>query len=136
MPALPQSNGSLLVRTDFSDDDAWRRLVEHVEKENADGFQAYVDFVDDAAFADSDWAAVRAAVPPNDEGASVLFVADRTALATDDHPILVIDLMSDSAPFRCVADELWSVDNNLNISNMDWEDFAGAVDADGVFRGF
>jgi uncharacterized protein DUF6924 len=28
------------------------------------------------------------------------------------------------------------VDNNLNISNTDWEDFAGAAGEDGVFRGF
>jgi len=28
------------------------------------------------------------------------------------------------------------VENNLNIANMDWEDFAGAAGADGIFRGF
>jgi hypothetical protein len=28
------------------------------------------------------------------------------------------------------------VENNLSISNLDWEDFADAVDSDGVFRGF
>jgi hypothetical protein len=28
------------------------------------------------------------------------------------------------------------VQNNLVIANMDWEDFEGALDADGVFRGF
>jgi hypothetical protein len=25
---------------------------------------------------------------------------------------------------------------NLSIANMDWDDFAGSVDGDGVFRGF
>jgi hypothetical protein len=25
--------------------------------------------------------------------------------------------------------------NNLNIANMDWQEFAAAVDEDGVFRG-
>jgi hypothetical protein len=28
------------------------------------------------------------------------------------------------------------VENNLNISNMDWEEFASEVSDDGVFRGF
>ena len=28
------------------------------------------------------------------------------------------------------------VENNLNIANIDWEDFASAVDESGVFRGF
>jgi hypothetical protein len=32
--------------------------------------------------------------------------------------------------------ELWGVENNLNIANMDWEDFAGRVDESGVSRGF
>jgi hypothetical protein len=31
--------------------------------------------------------------------------------------------------------ELWTVENNLNIANMDWQEFAAAVDEDGVFRG-
>jgi hypothetical protein len=39
-------------------------------------------------------------------------------------------------PFRCIPAEMWGVENNLNIANMDWEDFADEVDADGIFRGF
>jgi len=31
---------------------------------------------------------------------------------------------------------MWSVENNLSISNMDFSDFADSADADGVFRGF
>jgi hypothetical protein len=31
---------------------------------------------------------------------------------------------------------MWGVENNLTIANMDFDDFAGAVQADGVFRGF
>ncbi|CAM5491672.1 hypothetical protein TPAU25S_00623 [Tsukamurella paurometabola] len=39
-------------------------------------------------------------------------------------------------PFRLVPSEVWSVENNIDIANMDWWDFLGALDADGVFRGF
>jgi hypothetical protein len=35
-----------------------------------------------------------------------------------------------------VAAELWSIENNLSGANMDFEEFAHAVDDDGVFRGF
>ena len=42
----------------------------------------------------------------------------------------------DRVPFRCIPAELWSIENNLNIANMDWEEFAEAVGADGIFRGF
>jgi hypothetical protein len=31
---------------------------------------------------------------------------------------------------------LWSVENNLNIANLDGDDFAKMVDEGGVFRGF
>jgi Domain of unknown function (DUF6924) len=70
------------------------------------------------------------------------------SLSSPDHPILVVDLsdtylsvaefpeIAGRTPFRCIPSELWGVDNNLNIANMDWEDFAGAAGEDGVFRGF
>jgi hypothetical protein len=32
--------------------------------------------------------------------------------------------------------ELWSVEINLAIANMDFEEFAENTDADGVLRGF
>ncbi|WP_375154248.1 hypothetical protein [Paenarthrobacter sp. CM16] len=35
-----------------------------------------------------------------------------------------------------MARELGNVENNLNIANMDWEDFAGRTDDDGAFQGF
>ncbi|MFF4054379.1 DUF6924 domain-containing protein [Streptomyces sp. NPDC001668] len=31
---------------------------------------------------------------------------------------------------------LWSMENNLSGANMDFEEFADAVEEDGVFRGF
>lgn len=37
---------------------------------------------------------------------------------------------------RVVAAELWSIENNLVEANMDFEEFVGAIDDDGVFRGF
>ena len=82
------------------------------------------------------WQDPRRAALVGDVHAAVLFVVDRPALDSD-HPVLVVDLSSQARPpFRCVATELWGVDNNLNIANMDWEEFADRVDTDGVFRGF
>lgn len=76
----------------------------------------------------------QAALAANDK-ASVLFIVDRAALEMG-YPIHVVDLDEQSRqPFRCIARELWGVENNLNISNMDWEEFAERTD-DGVFRGF
>lgn len=58
----------------------------------------------------------------------MLFVIGGPALA-EDHPIQVVDLSPDArTAFRCAARELWGVDNNLSIANMDWEEFADHVD--------
>ena len=138
MAILPRLNCSLLVRTDFTSDDAWHQVSDQAQRESEDGFRAYAEPVSDPAFDGATWEAVKAAVPANDHGASVLFVADSTALTAADHPVLVVDLLDGSGkrPFRCILPELWSVDNNLNIANMAWEDFASAVDERGTFRGF
>jgi hypothetical protein len=70
------------------------------------------------------------------EHAAVLFIVDRAA-TEGDFPILVVDLSpEDRSPFRCIAREIWGVDNNLNLANMDWEEFAANADSDGVHRGF
>ncbi|ALV31684.1 hypothetical protein [Streptomyces sp. CdTB01] len=53
-----------------------------------------------------------------------------------DLPLLVVDLRRERGRcVRVVVAELWSIENNLSGANMDFEEFAGAVD-DGVFRGF
>lgn len=132
---LPSSDDSLLVRTDFKDDDAWERARSAALAENEDGFRAYVSIVDDRAWDGADWETLHAAAVAGEKHASVLFVVDQVALA-DDHAILVVDLEERRPPFRCIASRLWSVDNNLNISNMDWEEFAESTDSANVYRGF
>ena len=141
--------GTLLVRTDFTDDDAWDLVRDEATREyGPDGFRAYVEPVSDLRWADATWEDVKAAAPVGDDGPDVLFIADSITFASPEHPILVVDLgdkilsvtefpeLAGRTPFRCIPSELWGVENNLNISNMDWEDFAGEVGGDGVFRGF
>ena len=136
MPTLPSSKDSLLIRTNFSDAEAWSAALTVVFTENDDGFRAYVEIVDDSAWNNAEWERLRAVVLGNAEHASVLFIVDGIALGPD-YPVLVVDLNDLShQPFRCIARRLWSVDNNLNIANMDWEEFADDTGADGVFRGF
>lgn len=147
MPALPPF-GTLLVRTDFTDDDAWNQVRDEATREyEPDGFRAYIEPVSDPQWTDASWEAIKAEAPADDHGPCVLFIADRITLASPEHPILVVDIedkilsvtefpeVADRTPFRCVPSTLWSVENNLSISNMDWEDFASSVDGDGVFRG-
>jgi hypothetical protein len=138
MAMLPRANSltALLVRTDFSSDEAWQHVCGEAQREYADGFSADVVLVSDPAFAEASWRALRAAVPVTDDGPAVLFVVDAATLRSPDHPILVVDLVEDHTPIRCIPPELWAVENNLNVANMSWEDIADAVEYDGVFRGF
>jgi hypothetical protein len=137
MPTLPERNCSLLVRTDFSSDYAWQQVADEATRENEDGFRAYAEPVSDPAFDRASWETVKAALPVNSRGAMVLFIADSVSLSSPDRPILVVDLLGDGKPpFRCIPSELWNIDNNLNIANMDWDDFAGVAGGDAVFRGF
>lgn len=136
MTGLPSTNASLLVRTDFTDGSAWDETKAAALAENEDGFQAYLHVVDDVTRRDATWQELRSAALALEHHAAVLFIADRVALLGD-HPTQVVDLSSESRPpFRCLARELWAVDTNLNLANMDWEEFADNVEADGIYRGF
>jgi hypothetical protein len=135
MAELPATDDSVLVRTFFGDQSAWRGTLEAALAENDDGFRAYVTVVDDETFDGASWEQLRDAVQATRQHASVLFVADSAAMRGA-HPILVVDLDVEARPpFRCAAGQLWSVDNNLNLANIDWQEFATALDGDGMFRG-
>ncbi|WP_218643808.1 DUF6924 domain-containing protein [Paenarthrobacter ureafaciens] len=135
VPTLPKTDDSLLIRTAFEREETWIKAMLTATSPDDAGFHAYVQVVDDSGWDGVCWEDVRQAVTATGSQASVLFVVDEEALDPG-YPILVVDLVGDKGTFRCIASEVGNVENNLNIANMDWEDFAGQVDDDGVFRGF
>jgi hypothetical protein len=95
-----------------------------------------VDCLSDAVFQGLSVQQVMSALPKG-YGHFMLFVVDDTTLAQADHPVLCIDLSDEPGrSFRVIPLEMWSVENNLSLGNMDVKDFAGAADQDEVFRGF
>lgn len=129
MIRVPDTENTLLIRTDFSDQAAWDRLCKTIATPNADGFRAYVDIVDDRAFADAN-------LDDADLGTkSLVIVADARTLSDRDHPFLCINVATRQS-IRVIASELWSIENNLSIANMDFDEFVTTAGADGVFRGF
>jgi hypothetical protein len=133
---LPKSDNSLLLRTDFSDDAAWTALCEAVQAPSDEGFEAHVECISDPAFRGLTIEQLLD-LTPKGSGHLFVFLADRRALSDSERPVLVVDL--DDEPgrtFRVVPGSMWSVENNLSLSNLDYDDFADSVDADGVFRGF
>jgi hypothetical protein len=139
MPLLPSSDHALLVRTDFSDDQAWDAICVESSALNEDGFQADVQPVSDHSFDTISWEAVKAAVPPSRTGSRLVLIADAVTFASTHHPVLVVDLLDPQgrrlSPFRCVTSSLWDVENNLNEGNVDWDSYADSCDESGVYRG-
>lgn len=138
MTVLPSV--SVLVRTWFGDDGAWDSLVQEVQTPSADGFLADVTLVNDPAFEGMSAEALKA---KQTTGPSVSFLADETTLTSAGHPILAVWVLPhrdadrrDHRPFRVVPAELWSVENNINLANLDWADFTRSMGTDGVFHGF
>jgi hypothetical protein len=65
------------------------------------------------------------------------FLADRIALTEPEQPVLVVDLYDEPGRiFRVISRQLWGVENNLSIANLDFSEFADNADPDGIFRGF
>jgi hypothetical protein len=135
MKMIPDTENALGVRTDFSDEAAWESVCAAIQAPVGD-FRAYVDFVSDL---DYDGLTPDGLLPliPKHPYRSFAFIIDRVALAHPEHPILAVDLRAEPGrTFRVIPSVVHSVENNLSITNMDFFEFADAVDADGIFRGF
>ena len=123
-----------LVRTDFSSPSAWRDVVDAVSRDWEDGFRAQISIVDDPAY--DGWTAERLAGLPRAKYPTILLVADGVTMTHPERLVLCLELPSAQKSFRVVLPQLWSVENNLSLANLDFDDFAGAVDGEGVYRGF
>jgi hypothetical protein len=138
MKQLPNLENSLLLRTDFSDDAAWTSLCEAVGQPSEEGFKADLVCISDPAYDGLTVEQLVALAPKGVHGKHTFaFIADRTTFSNRERPILVVDLhVEPGPPFRVIPREMWGVENNLSIANMDYREFADNVDPDGVFRGF
>ncbi len=135
MKQIPKTENSLVLRTDFSDEPAWESMCAAI-RQTAGEFQAFVDFISDREYEGLTVEQLTTLVPQGSEP-TFLFIVDRMALSHAEHPILVVDLYEEPGrTFRVIPSEMWGVENNLSISNMDFREFADAADPDGIFRGF
>jgi hypothetical protein len=135
MKRLPETEYALVLRTDFSDQAAWEVICAAV-RQPVDGYQAYVDFLDDVEYANVTEDELLGLVPENYLHTFII-LADQTAMAIPDHPLLVVDLYEGSGrAFRAIPSQIQTIENNLSMANMDFEEFAERVDGGGVFRGF
>ena len=137
MKSFPQTENPLVLRTEFSDPTAWAAICAEVQKPvGIFRFRANVEFLDDVQYTGIAKEQLLELVPDNYTH-PFLVIADQMAISHPEHPLLIVDLSEKSCrEFRAIPSQLQSVENNLSIANMDFEEFAEAVDADGIFRGF
>lgn len=134
MTSLPESEVPLVIRTEFSNPDAWEAVRRLIEQPHG-LFRASVTFVDDPAFDGLSRSGLRALDP--DGRHTFIFLADRVTMTHPERPVLVLDLFEDSdLEFRAIPSEVASIENNLSLGNMDPGDFASSAGTDGIFRGF
>lgn len=135
MRALPRTQNALVLRTDFSNDAVWEAVCSEI-REPVGEFRAYVDCVSDASYAKLGIGKL-VELASTDHDRTFLFVVDEVTITNQEHPILVLDLYEEPGrSFRVVPREMWGVENNLSIANIDFEEFADSSDHDGIFRGF
>jgi hypothetical protein len=157
-----ESDSTPLIRTDFTDAGAWRTVVTEVSRPvdfdhpdnpdpGDDGFAPEITPLDDRTFDGLTAAALGEAFTAG-VALGYALLADARAMAeartggeiTLDYVDLSVTDPEDAElfhsflgrSFRCAVREIASIDANLSIANMDFDDFAGNTDADGVFRGF
>jgi hypothetical protein len=135
MQGLPETRNALVLRTDFSDDAAWEAVCQAI-KEPVGDFQAYVDCVSDPIYNNVTVDKLLELTASNSKR-WFMFAVDQMTVSSAEHPILVIDLSYERGrTFRVIPGEMWGVENNLSLANMDFAEFADHVDPDGIFRGF
>ncbi len=136
LPLSGLSDATLLLRTDFSDQKAWEALLTTIGSPTEEGFMANAEVLDSRAYQDLTTEQILALVPEGHQH-RLLAVADKTTMSSAEMPLLVIDLLEEPrGEVRVIASEFWSIENNLRLANMDFHEFADAVDEDGIFRRF
>ncbi|HEV2330457.1 MAG TPA: hypothetical protein VGY56_16870 [Verrucomicrobiae bacterium] len=156
MKTLPETDQTLLIRRDFSNDTVWQEIrsaasqpgpgfqealglmseVREAAGEPLDEIETNLHIVDDRDYAG---ATVEQLLEGWDESAhqAILIVVDGATISDPDHPVLIVDLGEERGrAFRALPSCVFEIESNLSICNVDWEDFANAVDDDGVYRGF
>ena len=135
----PKTADAVLIRTDFENQNEWDAICEALRTPNrihGGTFDAYVEILDDSNYRDLNKDELIAAVP-DDYRLSFFFVVDKAAVSNPEYPILVVDLgETRGRNFRAIPSQIQGIENNLSISNMGFEEFAEAIDSDGIFRGF
>lgn len=141
---------ALIVRTDFADNAAWREVVTLLTTK-VDEWEPAVHLVDDSTWDGAGVDDVLAATAG--KGLSVVFIADSATFRENHHALLAVNtltredyetdedwkyMLDSGREFRTVPSGVHGIHTNLEMINMDFEEFSQAAHEDpaGVFRGY
>lgn len=127
---------SLVLRTDFSDDNVWTKICHIISSPKGFlGFTAQVKFYNDKSFENASAEKIITSLP-KDRDFWFIFIVDHITVSHQEHPVLCVDLLQEfGRTFRVIAKELYVVENNLSTLNMDFTEIYNSVGSDGVHRG-
>jgi len=136
MKQISETENALVLGTDFSNQTAWKTICAMTRKPaGIFHFRANVQFPDDVDYAGINTDQLLELIPRG-YSHSFVVVVDRTAVSLPDYPLLIVDLYERSGrEFRAIPSQIQSIENNLSNANMDFEEFAQAVDESKGFRG-
>ena len=144
---------ALVIRTDYSDDEAWQAVTAALAEPWDDGAaESCVHIVDDPTWAGASADEVLDVVVA-DELLGVVFLADRATMLADHNGLLAVTTLTPEdfeddvdyeehtrfgREFRIIPREVSNLHANLNLANMDFSEFSSCAgdDPEGVFRGF
>lgn len=134
---LPSTENVMLLRAHYSNDEKWKKIKTEISTPDPDdGFIAYLTFVENPKFDDLPLEILLPKIPRN-YCHPIILIADQITFNDEDRTILCVDLVEIPGQYlRVIPSEIWSIENNLSISNMEFQDFADCQDENGIFRGF
>ncbi|MFF7838738.1 DUF6924 domain-containing protein [Streptomyces ossamyceticus] len=134
---IEEAAGPLLVRTSFEQPDAWARLLQALE-EGSEHHES-ITVVDNPAYAGFTAEQILARIGRDEEDwphSTLVLVADERALGSAECPLLAVNNLpdEDDAPFRITLAAAGSFVDNMELANTYFSEWAGGVEADGVYR--
>ena len=134
---LPSTKNVMLLRTDYTNNEKWKSLKAEISTPDPEyGFLANITFYENPKFDNLPLEILLPKLSKNYKH-PIILIADQTTFNDDDKTILCVDLIELPGQYlRVIPSEVWSIENNLSIYNMEFQDFADCQDEHGVFRGF
>lgn len=125
-----------LFRTYFGEGIDWNELSRNLISKYDMGFSANFTMINDKQNQNKTPDQIIKNLP-EDYPFGVIFVADSLTFNDRENTVLCIDVLEEPGKsFRVIVSELWGVENNLSIANMDFYEFYESCDENGIFRGF